>query len=54
MLEMFLQEIERWLIGHACEITSTPNVTVPQLRADTERWGLRLKQAAHLFSSVAG
>ena len=46
MLEMPPQEIERSLVDHACEIASTPKVTVPQLRADTERWGQRLKQAA--------
>lgn len=30
---------ERWLIGHAGEIAATPGVSVPQLRADTERYG---------------
>jgi len=30
---------ERWLVGHAGEIAATPNVSVPQLRADTERYG---------------
>lgn len=29
--------LERWLIGHACEIAATPNLTVPSLRAATER-----------------
>jgi GMP synthase (glutamine-hydrolysing) len=29
--------LERWLIGHAAEIASTPNLTVPSLRAATER-----------------
>jgi GMP synthase (glutamine-hydrolysing) len=29
---------ERWLIGHAGEIAATPGVTVPKLRADTERF----------------
>jgi GMP synthase (glutamine-hydrolysing) len=28
---------ERWLIGHSCEISVTPGVSVPQLRADTEK-----------------
>jgi GMP synthase (glutamine-hydrolysing) len=30
---------ERWLIGHAGEIAMTPGVSIPQLRADTERHG---------------
>jgi GMP synthase (glutamine-hydrolysing) len=45
-LEVVPGEIERWLIGHACEIASTPDVKVPQLRSDTERWGQPLTQAA--------
>ncbi|UCE62622.1 MAG: glutamine amidotransferase, partial [Nitrospirota bacterium] len=45
-LEVLPGEIERWLIGHACEIASTPDVSVPQLRADTERWGPPLAQVA--------
>jgi GMP synthase (glutamine-hydrolysing) len=27
--------LERWLIGHACEIGATPGITVPALRAQT-------------------
>ena len=46
-LEVLPGEIERWLIGHACEIGSTANVNVTQLRDETKRWGLRLTQAAH-------
>ena len=38
-LEVLPEEIERWLIGHACEIASTADVSVAQLRADTEYWG---------------
>jgi len=45
-LEVIPGEIERWLIGHACEIASTAEVTVPQLRGDTERWGQQLTQAS--------
>jgi GMP synthase (glutamine-hydrolysing) len=45
-IEVLPEEIERWLIGHACEIASTVDVTVPQLRNDTERWGQPLTQAA--------
>ncbi len=45
-LEVLPEEIERWLIGHACEIASTVDVTVAQLRADTEHWGKPLSQIA--------
>jgi GMP synthase (glutamine-hydrolysing) len=31
--------LERWFIGHACEIAGTAGVTVPDLRRDTARWG---------------
>lgn len=34
--------IERWLVGHACEIAATTSVTVPQLRDDTRRLGATL------------
>jgi len=30
---------ERWLIGHCGEISAAPGVSVPQLRADTEKYG---------------
>jgi GMP synthase (glutamine-hydrolysing) len=30
---------ERWLIGHSGEISATPGVSVPQLRADTKKHG---------------
>lgn len=33
------QGFERWLIGHAGEIAATPGISVPQLRADTQRYG---------------
>jgi len=45
-VELIPGEIERWLIGHACEIASTPDVNVPQLRSDTEHWGQPLTEAA--------
>lgn len=35
-------KIEHWLIGHACEIAATTNVTVQQLRDDTRRLGATL------------
>lgn len=31
--------LERWFIGHACEIAATPGVTVPGLRADSRAHG---------------
>jgi len=31
------QGFERWLVGHACEIATTPGVSVTGLRADTAR-----------------
>lgn len=37
---------ERWLIGHANEIESTPGIDAKQLRADTERLGPALERAA--------
>lgn len=46
-IEVPPEEIERWLIGHACEIAATSSVTVPQLRVDTERWGHHVSWAAH-------
>jgi GMP synthase (glutamine-hydrolysing) len=30
--------LERWFVGHCCEIGATPGVTVAELRADTARW----------------
>ncbi len=45
-LEVLPGEIERWLIGHACEIASTADINVPQLRADTDRLGPQLAQVA--------
>lgn len=31
--------LERWYIGHACEIAATPGLTVPGLRADSRSHG---------------
>jgi GMP synthase (glutamine-hydrolysing) len=45
-LEILPEEIERWLIGHACEIASAKGVNVPQLRADTQQWGFSLAEAS--------
>lgn len=44
--EIRAADIESWLIGHACEIASTPGVTVAQLRHDTARLGPALAERA--------
>lgn len=36
------QGLERWFIGHACEIGATPNITVAKLREDTVRYAGQL------------
>ena len=36
---------ERWLIGHALEIATTPGIDVPGLRADTARYAARAAAA---------
>lgn len=42
--------MERWFIGHACEIGATAGIAVPQLRADTARWAAGLqRQGALMF-----
>jgi GMP synthase (glutamine-hydrolysing) len=42
--------LERWYIGHACEIAATPAVSVAQLRAETRRYDAVLQtQAAALW-----
>ncbi|AFY54490.1 GMP synthase family protein [Rivularia sp. PCC 7116] len=38
--------LERWFIGHACEINSTPGISVKQLRADTVKYGHLLQEKA--------
>lgn len=34
--------LESWFVGHACEISATPGLSVPQLRADTARYSAAL------------
>jgi GMP synthase (glutamine-hydrolysing) len=41
--------LERWLIGHACEINTTPGVSVLQLRQDTRRYAADLQVQAMKF-----
>lgn len=43
--------IESWLIGHACEIASTPNVSVQGIRADTRQYASRLESQSRKFFS---
>ena len=45
-LEVAPNEIERWLIGHACEIASTEGLSQNQIRADTKLWGEQVSQVA--------
>ncbi|MDE2167057.1 MAG: glutamine amidotransferase [Alphaproteobacteria bacterium] len=37
-LEVTAAGLERWLVGHAVEIGTTPRVTVPRLRADAAKF----------------
>lgn len=41
--------LERWFIGHACEIAATPGVEVPALRADSRRFVPALENSAARF-----
>lgn len=45
-LETVAAQLERWYIGHACEITATPGVDVPILRAQAARHAGALEGAA--------
>lgn len=38
--------LERWFIGHASEINSTPDVSVEKLRSDTVKYGHLLQEKA--------
>ena len=37
-LEAQAYNLERWFIGHACEIANANGVSVTQLREDARRW----------------
>lgn len=44
--------LERWFIGHACEINSTKGISVEQLRSDTVKYGhLLQKQALQVWEN---
>jgi GMP synthase (glutamine-hydrolysing) len=47
--EVTVTGMERWFIGHANEIGSTPEISVEQLRRDTALWGPRLEQEGRAF-----
>ncbi len=41
--ELDPQNIEHWLIGHACELAQTAQADLLQIRADTKNYGERLR-----------
>ncbi len=45
-LEVAAPGLERWYIGHACEIAATPGLSVPVLRAESEHWAPALAPLA--------
>jgi len=44
--EVRREDIESWLVGHACEIAATSGVSVERLRDDTQRLGPTLAGCA--------
>jgi GMP synthase (glutamine-hydrolysing) len=45
-LEVSARGLERWYVGHTMEITATPRVTVPRLRADAAKFAGELAPQA--------
>jgi GMP synthase (glutamine-hydrolysing) len=45
-VEVEAPALERWYIGHACEIATTPGLAVPVLRSESEHWGKTLAPRA--------
>jgi GMP synthase (glutamine-hydrolysing) len=45
-LEASAAGLERWYIGHACEIAATDGISVPALRAEAARWAAPLAPRA--------
>jgi GMP synthase (glutamine-hydrolysing) len=45
-LEVAAAGLERWYIGHACEIAGIPGLSVPMLRAEAEQWAPALAPLA--------
>ncbi len=47
--EVTSQSLERWFLGHACEINSTEGISVLDLRKDTQQYATALQIHASLF-----
>jgi GMP synthase (glutamine-hydrolysing) len=47
--EVTARNLERWFIGHACEIGTTSGISVAQLREDTVRYAQPLELQANKF-----
>ena len=47
--ELIGSHIEKWLIGHACEISKTPSVNIHQIREETKQYAPRLMQQSQRF-----
>lgn len=45
-IEATADGLERWYVGHACELAGVADVTVPDLRAASRRFGPRLRPLA--------
>jgi GMP synthase (glutamine-hydrolysing) len=45
-IEVTAPGLERWYIGHACEIAATPGLSVPVLRTESEHWAPALAPVA--------
>ncbi len=45
--EVTALNLERWFIGHACEINATPNINVAKLRQDTALYADKLASQAN-------
>ena len=45
-IEVAAAGLERWYVGHACEIAATPGLAVPVLRAEARHWAPRLAPRA--------
>lgn len=53
--EVTARGLERWFIGHACEISATPSVSIAKLREDTARYAKQLKgQAVKYLANLVG
>jgi GMP synthase (glutamine-hydrolysing) len=45
--EVMLTGFERWVIGHACELSAQPDVSHQQMRTDTAKYAAGLQCRAH-------